>query len=86
MTFILTIMVTNTGDNDDPEWGVPGESSTENAFKDKYVPPWNKQITMRAMVIGLILSVIFNFIACELNLTTGVIPSLNVANGLLGFA
>ncbi|KAH0729553.1 hypothetical protein KY290_000678 [Solanum tuberosum] len=85
MTLILTIIVTNTGDNDDPEWGVAGETSTKNAFKDSYVPPWNKQITMRAMVTGLILSVIFNFIVCELNLTTGVIPSLNVANGLLGF-
>ncbi|WMV08027.1 hypothetical protein MTR67_001412 [Solanum verrucosum] len=48
--------------------------------------PVEKQITMRAMVTGLILNMIFNFIVCELNLTTGVIPSLNVANGLLGFA
>jgi uncharacterized oligopeptide transporter (OPT) family protein len=29
---------------------------------------------------------VFNFIVCKLNLTTGVIPSLNVAAGLLGFA
>ncbi|XP_055811874.1 probable metal-nicotianamine transporter YSL7 [Solanum dulcamara] len=60
--------------------------STENAFKDEYVPPWEKQITLRAMVTGLILSIVFNFIVCKLNLTTGVIPSLNVAAGLLGFA
>ncbi|XP_009758111.1 putative metal-nicotianamine transporter YSL7 [Nicotiana tabacum] len=60
--------------------------STEYAFKDKEVPPWKKQITLRAMVTGLILSVVFNFIVCKLNLTTGVIPSLNVAAGLLGFA
>ncbi|XP_049366267.1 probable metal-nicotianamine transporter YSL7 [Solanum verrucosum] len=77
-------MVTNT----DLELGVvaAGESSTENAFKDEYVPPWHKQITLRAMFTGFILSVVFNFIVCKLNLTTGVIPSLNVAAGLLGFA
>ncbi|KAG5587689.1 hypothetical protein H5410_048123 [Solanum commersonii] len=63
-----------------------GGESTEDAFKDEYVPPWQKQITLRAMVTGLILSVVFNFIVCKLNLTTGVIPSLNVAAGLLGFA
>ncbi|KAK6789777.1 hypothetical protein RDI58_013577 [Solanum bulbocastanum] len=81
-------MVTNTGEDVDPELGVAGagESSTENAFKDEYVPPWHKQITFRAMFTGFILSVVFNFIVCKLNLTTGVIPSLNVAAGLLGFA
>ncbi|CAN4123807.1 unnamed protein product [Withania somnifera] len=63
-----------------------GGESTEKAFKDEYIPPWQKQITFRAMVTGLILSVVFNFIVCKLNLTTGVIPSLNVAAGLLGFA
>ncbi|XP_049405523.1 probable metal-nicotianamine transporter YSL7 [Solanum stenotomum] len=77
-------MVTNT----DLELGVvaAGESSTENAFKDEYVPPWYKQITLRAMFTGFVLSVVFNFIVCKLNHTTGVIPSHNVAAGLLGFA
>ncbi|VFQ98703.1 unnamed protein product [Cuscuta campestris] len=37
------------------------------------------------MVASLVLSVVFNFIVCKLNLTTGVIPSLNVAAGLLAF-
>lgn len=58
----------------------------EEAFKNMPVPPWTKQITFRAMATSAILSVIFNFIVCKLNLTTGVIPSLNVAAGLLGFA
>ncbi|XVE49756.1 hypothetical protein DITRI_Ditri01bG0107100 [Diplodiscus trichospermus] len=60
--------------------------SVEDAFKTMEVPPWTKQITLRAMVTSFILSLIFNFIVCKLNLTTGVIPSLNVAAGLLGFA
>ncbi|KAH7569790.1 hypothetical protein JRO89_XS05G0000700 [Xanthoceras sorbifolium] len=38
------------------------------------------------MVTSFVLSIVFNFIVCKLNLTTGVIPSLNVAAGLLGFA
>ena len=58
----------------------------EDAFKTTEVPSWTKQITLRAMVTSLILSLVFNFIVCKLNLTTGVIPSLNVAAGLLGFA
>ncbi|KAJ4822821.1 hypothetical protein Tsubulata_015823 [Turnera subulata] len=58
----------------------------EDAYKNTAVPPWDKQITIRAVVTSLVLSVVFNFIVCKLNLTTGVIPSLNVAAGLLGFA
>uniref|UniRef100_A0A2N9G508 Metal-nicotianamine transporter YSL7 n=1 Tax=Fagus sylvatica TaxID=28930 RepID=A0A2N9G508_FAGSY len=58
----------------------------EDAFKDTVVPPWTKQLTIRSMVTSFILSIVFNFIVCKLNLTTGVIPSLNVAAGLLGFA
>lgn len=34
----------------------------------------------------LCLSIVFVFIVIKLNLSTGVIPSLNVAAGLLGFA
>lgn len=58
----------------------------EKAFEDTPVPHWRQQLTIRAMVTGLALSLVFNFIVCKLNLTTGVIPSLNVAAGLLGFA
>ncbi|XWS63324.1 hypothetical protein CRYUN_Cryun06bG0085400 [Craigia yunnanensis] len=59
---------------------------TEDAFKNMEVPSWTKQIMLRAMVTSLILSLVFNFSVYKLNLTTGVIPSLNVAAGLLGFA
>ncbi|KAI4386508.1 hypothetical protein MLD38_004436 [Melastoma candidum] len=57
-----------------------------DAFKDREVPHWKNQITVRAILTAFILSIVFNFIVCKLNLTTGVIPSLNVAAGLLGFA
>ncbi|KAF7808179.1 putative metal-nicotianamine transporter YSL7 [Senna tora] len=58
----------------------------EEAFKKTKVLPWTKQITVRSVVTSFALSIVFNFIVCKLNLTTGVIPSLNVAAGLLGFA
>lgn len=57
----------------------------EEAFKDAPVPSWRKQITIRAIVTSFCLSLVFNLIVCKLNLTTGVIPSLNVTAGLLGF-
>ncbi|KDP43290.1 hypothetical protein JCGZ_24211 [Jatropha curcas] len=57
----------------------------EEAYKHIEVPPWTQQVTVRAMVTSIILSLVFTFIVCKLNLTTGVIPSLNVAAGLLGF-
>ncbi|XP_044488689.1 probable metal-nicotianamine transporter YSL7 [Mangifera indica] len=58
----------------------------EDVFKDTMVPTWHQQITFRAMATSLVLSVVFNFIVCKLNLTTGVIPSFNVSAGLLGYA
>lgn len=60
--------------------------SLEKAFEGTEVPSWRNQITMRAFVTSLVLSAVFNVIVCKLNLSTGVIPSLNVAAGLLGFA
>ncbi|KAH6809803.1 YELLOW STRIPE like 7 [Perilla frutescens var. frutescens] len=62
------------------------EVALERAFEEMPVPPWQNQITIRAMVTSLVLSLVFNVIVCKLNLSTGVIPSLNVAAGLLGFA
>lgn len=61
------------------------EFSVERAFDDKEVPSWRKQLTMRAFVVSFVLSVLFTFIVMKLNLTTGIIPSLNVSAGLLGF-
>lgn len=59
--------------------------SIEQVFKNIEVPSWRKQITLRSVFTSAVLSFVFNIIVCKLNLTTGVIPSLNVAAGLLGF-
>lgn len=59
--------------------------SVEMMFESKQVPPWQKQLTLRAFVVSFVLGILFTFIVMKLNLTTGIIPSLNVSAGLLGF-
>ncbi|CAN0925067.1 Probable metal-nicotianamine transporter YSL6 [Linum grandiflorum] len=49
------------------------------------VPEWNEQITIRGLVVSALLGGLFCIITHKLNLTVGIIPSLNVAAGLLGF-
>lgn len=59
--------------------------SVERVFESKVVPSWRQQLTVRAFVVSFVLSILFSFIVMKLNLTTGIIPSLNVSAGLLGF-
>ncbi|KAH7529472.1 hypothetical protein FEM48_Zijuj05G0187500 [Ziziphus jujuba var. spinosa] len=68
--------------------GVGGEEealSVERIFENQEVPSWRQQLTVRAFVVSFVLSILFSFIVMKLNLTTGIIPSLNVSAGLLGF-
>ncbi|KAK8342763.1 hypothetical protein V6Z12_A08G253800 [Gossypium hirsutum] len=65
--------------------GAEYEMSVEQIFEKREVPPWKKQLTMRAFAVSFVLSILFTFIVMKLNLTTGIIPSLNVSAGLLGF-
>ncbi|KAL9235187.1 hypothetical protein vseg_009974 [Gypsophila vaccaria] len=64
---------------------VDGEPTVERIFASKEVPTWQQQLTIRAFIVSFILSILFTFIVMKLNLTTGIIPSLNVSAGLLGF-
>ncbi|XVE62189.1 hypothetical protein DITRI_Ditri06bG0098500 [Diplodiscus trichospermus] len=59
--------------------------SVEQIFEAQQVPSWRKQLKLRAFVVSFILSILFSFIVMKLNLTIGIIPSLNVLAGLLGF-
>ncbi|CAM0945136.1 unnamed protein product [Alopecurus aequalis] len=63
----------------------PEAASVEQVFADKVVPSWSEQLTLRAFVVSALLAVMFSVIVMKLNLTTGIIPSLNVSAGLLGF-
>ena len=66
------------GDSEEKRRAV--ESSGEAA-----IPEWKDQITIRGLVVSAILGALFCIITHKLNLTVGIIPSLNVAAGLLGF-
>ncbi|KAJ4744701.1 YELLOW STRIPE like 3 [Rhynchospora pubera] len=59
--------------------------SIERVFEEEKVPGWREQLTLRAFSVSLLLGVMFSVIVMKLNLTTGIIPSLNVSAGLLGF-
>ncbi|XP_026408137.1 probable metal-nicotianamine transporter YSL7 [Papaver somniferum] len=72
----------NHNNGDDDEMMMP---SIEKVFENEVVPTWQQQLTVRAFVVSLILGILFSFIVMKLNLTTGIIPSLNVSAGLLGF-
>ncbi|XP_038982836.1 probable metal-nicotianamine transporter YSL12 [Phoenix dactylifera] len=57
----------------------------EKVFEGKEVPPWREQLTFRALAVAAFLAIMFSFIVMKLGLTTGIVPSLNIAAGLLGF-
>jgi hypothetical protein len=71
------------GGEHDASAGEP--ASVERVFADKAVPSWREQLTFRALAVSALLAVMFSVIVMKLNLTTGIIPSLNVSAGLLGF-
>jgi hypothetical protein len=71
------------GDDDDNAAGE--EASVEQAFLEKPLPSWREQLTVRAFVVGFLLSILFSVIVMKLSLSTGIIPSLNVSASLLAF-
>ncbi|KHG22766.1 putative metal-nicotianamine transporter YSL6 -like protein [Gossypium arboreum] len=54
-------------------------------IESELVPEWKDQITIRGLVVSALLGTLFCIITHKLNLTVGIIPSLNVGAGLLGF-
>ena len=66
--------------------GDPREGpSTERAFEVKPIPPWPEQVTGRALAASLALGVALSGVMMNLVFTSGIIPSLNISAGLLGF-
>lgn len=59
--------------------------SESNLEDSENIPDWKDQITIRGLVVSAVLGTLFCIITHKLNLTVGIIPSLNVAAGLLGF-
>ncbi|KAH6770978.1 YELLOW STRIPE like 3 [Perilla frutescens var. hirtella] len=51
----------------------------------KGIPPWRDQITVRGIVASLLIGSIYSIIVMKLNLTTGLVPNLNVSAALLAY-
>ncbi|XP_061358194.1 metal-nicotianamine transporter YSL3 isoform X2 [Gastrolobium bilobum] len=49
------------------------------------IAPWARQITIRGIIASFIIGIIYSVIVMKLNLTTGLVPNLNVSAALLGF-
>eukprot|EP01134_Creolimax_fragrantissima_P005973 CFRG5973T1 len=63
-------------------------SDDSRAAEDAFVKEcldWRKQVTVRGVLVGLVVGAVFTVISLKLSLTSGVIPSLNIGAGLLGF-
>ncbi|KAG8654913.1 metal-nicotianamine transporter YSL3-like [Manihot esculenta] len=68
--------------------GIEKENSEEMGDEPEYtsrIAPWNKQITVRGVVASLVIGIIYSVIVMKLNLTTGLVPNLNVSAALLAF-
>ena len=62
-----------------------GEPEKIGDVESEPIPEWKDQITMRGLVVSAVLGTLFCIITHKLNLTVGMIASLNAAAGLLGF-
>ncbi|KZV17217.1 hypothetical protein F511_04018 [Dorcoceras hygrometricum] len=61
------------------------EETRGQAEEMSRIPPWNKQITIRGIVASVVIGIIYSIIVMKLNLTTGLVPNLNVSAALLAF-
>lgn len=61
------------------------EEVPENREEVKRIPPWTKQITIRGIFASLLIGIIYSVIVMKLNLTTGLVPNLNVSAALLAY-
>lgn len=61
------------------------EETQNEADEFRSIPPWKSQITFRGIVASIIIGIIYSVIVMKLNLTTGLVPNLNVSAALLAF-
>ncbi|KAL8534629.1 hypothetical protein ACS0TY_010597 [Phlomoides rotata] len=64
---------------------VDSEERGDNLEDVKGIPPWKEQITIRGIVASILIGIIYSIIVMKLNLTTGLVPNLNVSAALLAF-
>ncbi|XP_021282723.1 metal-nicotianamine transporter YSL3 isoform X1 [Herrania umbratica] len=51
----------------------------------KRIAPWMRQITIRGLIASFLIGIVYSVIVMKLNLTTGLVPNLNVSAALLAF-
>lgn len=51
----------------------------------KRIPPWTRHITFRGIIASIVIGIVYSVIVMKLNLTTGLVPNLNVSAALLAF-
>lgn len=61
------------------------EQSSDDHQSLRTIQPWTKQITIRGVIVSILIGSIYSIIAMKLNLTTGLVPNLNVSAALLAF-
>ena len=61
------------------------EETREETEDVKRIAPWKRQITIRGLVASLAIGIMYSVIVMKLNLTTGLVPNLNVSAALLAF-
>ncbi|KAJ0046061.1 hypothetical protein Pint_05144 [Pistacia integerrima] len=71
--------------NNERENSLELEEIKDQQEEIKRIPPWTKHITIRGLIASLAIGVIYSVIVMKLNLTTGLVPNLNVSAALLAF-
>lgn len=69
---------------DEIQRGEDPEERHQLGLQEK-IPPWTQQLTVRGIVASLIIGSVYSVIVMKLNLTTGLVPTLNVSAALLAF-
>ncbi|KAL5539724.1 hypothetical protein UlMin_043853, partial [Ulmus minor] len=70
--------------HDDEEESLEEEIIIESECSGR-TQPWTKQITVRGVIASIIIGSVYSIIAMKLNLTTGMVPNLNVSAALLAY-
>ncbi|KAJ4846335.1 Metal-nicotianamine transporter ysl1 [Turnera subulata] len=65
--------------------GLELEKHEDSSEESRRAQPWTKQITIRGIVASILIGAVYSVIAMKINLTTGLVPNLNVSAALLAF-
>ncbi|KAK4260646.1 hypothetical protein QN277_003734 [Acacia crassicarpa] len=64
---------------------IEGEKEVVLGGESQRIQPWTQQITVRGVLVSMVIGIMYSIIAMKLNLTTGLVPNLNVSAALLAF-